>query len=142
MTLASETVRTLIATKLTGLSQSVLMDRDEFDAITESELPATLVDEPGMVEITNIEGTAGGAAYHAASYMLTFAATTSAVAQARFAAALTALMNDYSLGGQVLDIMPLSYGGDENNGKDIAAITLEIRVRFLTPPNNFGTLLT
>lgn len=142
MTLASETVHSLIATKLTGLGQSVLRDRDEFDAINESELPATLVDEPGMVELTNIEGTAGGAAYHAANYMLTFAATSSAVAQASFEAALTALADDYSLGGQVLDITPLSYGGDENNGKDIAAITLEIRVRFLTAPNDFGTLLT
>lgn len=142
MSLAVEDVRGLIVAKLTTLGQSVLRDRDEFDAITEPELPATLVDEPGMVEVTNIEGTAGGAAYHAATFALAFAATTSAVAQTNFNAALTALSNDYSLGGQVLDIMPLNYGGDDNNGKDIAAITLEIRVRFLTPPNDFGTLLT
>lgn len=142
MSLAVEDVRGLIAAKLTTLGQSVLRDRDEFDAITEGELPATLVDEPGMVEVTNIEGTAGGAAYHAASFALTFAATTSAVAQTNFNAALTALMNDYNLGGQVLDITPMNYGGDDNTGKDMAAITLEIRVRFLTPPNDFGTLLT
>lgn len=142
MSLAVEDVRGLLVAKLTTLGQTALRDRDEFDALTEPELPATLVDEPGMVEITNIEGTAGGAAYHAASFALTFAATTSAVAQANFNAALAALMNDYSLGGQVLDITPLNYGGDENGGKDIFAITLEIRVRFLTPPNDFGTLLT
>jgi hypothetical protein len=142
MTLAVEDVRGLIAAKLTSIGQSVKRDRDDFDALTRPELPATLVDEPGMVSVDNIEGTAGGAAYHTAMLALTFAATTSAAAQTNFTAALTALTNDYSLGGKVLDILPVNYGGDENNGKDITAITLEIRVRFLTPPNDFGTLLT
>lgn len=140
--LAVNIVRGLIATKLVGLGQSVFGDRDEFDALTEAELPATLVAEPSMVEIGRLEGTAGGAAYHSANFALTFAGTTEAVAEANFSAAVTAFADDYNLGGQVRQILPVNYGGDENDGKDMSAITLEISVEFCTPPNDFGTLLT
>lgn len=140
--LAVNIVRGLIAAKLTTLGQTVFLQRDQYHALTESELPATLIDKAGVVDITRLEGTAGGAATHLAPIDLTFTATSEAVAEANFNAALTALSDDYSLGGQISEILVLNYGGDENTGKDIFAITLEIRVRFLTPPNDFGTLLT
>lgn len=140
--LAVDTVRGLIVAKMAGLGQSVLQDRDEFDAITDGELPATLVDKNELVEIARLEGTAGGGAYHSTSFMLTFAAVTGAAAQAAFSAAITAFSEDYNLGGQVSEVWPINYGGDDNGGKDSAAITLELGVRFCTPPNDFGTLLT
>lgn len=142
MTLASETVRSLLATKIAGLGYAVKEFRDENDAITESECPAVLIQQAGVIEIDRIEGTAGGAAYHIAPYFLSFAATTRAAATAMLVATVNALANDCSLGGQVREILPVSYGDEEDDGKDIRAIMLEIRVRFLTPPNDFGTLLT
>lgn len=139
--LASEAVRGLLVAKITSLGYAAKEFRDEDDAITEGELPAVLVQQAGPVEITNIEGTAGGSAYHAASYFLSFAAATRAVAAAMLVATNNALCEDYTLGGKVLEVLPASYGDEEMDGKDIAAIMLEIRVRFLTPPNDFGTLI-
>ena len=140
--LAVETVRGLIAAKMTSLGQTVALDRDQFDAITEPELPATLVDKHGLVEITRLEGMAGGAAYHSTSFMLTFAAIDDAEAQSAFSAAITAFSDDYNLGGQVSEVWPMNYGEDENGGEDISAITLELGARFCTPPNDYSTLLT
>lgn len=142
MSLAVEAVRGLLVAKLTALGQTALRDRDEFDALTEPELPATLVDEPGMVEISWPEGRHGGAAMHLVTFSLTFAAATRSAAHANLQSAANALADDFTLGGQVSDLEVLNYGGDENNGKDLSAITLEIRVRFETPPNDFGTLST
>lgn len=140
--LAVNAVRGLISAKLTTLGQTVFLDRDQYDALTESELPATLIDEAGVVEITRLEGTAGGAATHLAPIDLTFTATTESVAEANFNAALTALSDDYDLGGQISEILVVNYGGDQNPGKDMVAITMQIQARFQTPPNDFGTLLT
>lgn len=142
MTLASETVRGLLAAKITSLGYTALEFRDENDAITESECPAVLIQQAGVIELERLEGTAGGAAYHSAPYFLSFAATTRASAAAMMVATVNALADDYSLGGQVMEILPVSYGDEDDDGKDIRAIMLEIRVRFLTPPNDFGTLLT
>lgn len=139
--LASETVRGLLAAKITSLGYTALEFRDENDAITEAELPCVLLQQAGVVELDYLEGTAGGAATHGASYFLSFAAATRAAAAAMMAATVNALANDYNLGGQVLDITPVSYGDEENDGKDVRAIMFEIRVRFQTPPNDFGTLL-
>lgn len=140
--LASETVRALLAAKITSLGYAVKEFRDEDDAITESELPCVLVQQAGTIEIQRLEGTAGGATYHSASYFLSFAATTRPVAAAMMVATVNALADDYNLGGQVMEIQPVSYGDEDNDGKDLDAIMLEIRVLFATPPNDFGTLLT
>ncbi len=142
MTLASETVRGLLAAKITSLGYPAKEFRDEDDAITESESPCVLIRQAGTIEIQRLEGTAGGATYHSAPYFLSFAATTRAAAAAMMAATVAALANDYNLGGQVMEIQPVSYGDEDNDGKDLAAIMLEIRVLFATAPNDFGTLLT
>lgn len=142
MTLASETVRGLLAAKITTLGYAAKEFRDEDEAITEAELPCVLIQQAGVIELERLEGTAGGAAYHSAPYFLSFAATTRPAAAAMMVATVNALANDYSLGGQVMEIVPVSYGDEEPDAKDIRAIMLEIRVRFLTPPNDFGTLLT
>lgn len=142
MTLASETVRGLLAAKITSLGYAIKEFRDEDDAITESELPCVLVQQAGVIDIQRLEGTVGGASYHSAPYFLSFAATTRAAAAAMMAATVNALADDYNLGGQVQEIQPVSYGDEENDGKDFAAIMLEIRILFCTPPNDFGTLLT
>lgn len=140
--LASETVRGLLAGKIATLGYAVKEFRDEDDAITESELPCVLVQQAGVIEIQRLEGTAGGATYHSAPYFLSFAAITRDDAAGMMAATVNALANDYNLGGQIMEIQPVSYGDEDNDGKDLASIMLEIRVLFATPPNDFGTLLT
>lgn len=140
--LASETVRGLLAAKITGLSYAVKEFRDENDAITEAELPCVLLQQAGQVELDYLEGTAGGCAVHSAPYFLSFAATTRHAAVTMLRATVNALADDYNLGGQVLEILPQSYGDEEPDGRDIRAIMLEIRVRFCTPQNDFGSLLT
>lgn len=140
--LASETVRGLLAAKITGLGYVPKEFRDEDDAITEAELPCVLIQQAGQVEIEYMEGTAGGVALHGAPYLLSFAATTRDAAATMLRTTVNALADDYSLGGQVLEITPVSYGDEEPDGRDIRAIMLEIRVRFCTAQNDFGTLLT
>ena len=140
--LASETVRGLLAAKITSLGYAVKEFRDEDDAITESELPCVLVQQAGVIEIERLEGMAGGAAYHSAPYFLSFAAITRDAAAAMLAATVNALADDYNLSGQVMEIQPVSYGDEDNDGKDMSAIMLELRILFATPPNDFGTLLT
>ena len=141
MTLAAETVRGLLADKITALSYATKEFRDEDDAITESELPCVLLQQAGTIEISNIEGTLGGTATHNAPYFLSFAASTRDAAAAMLAATVNALADDPTLGGQVMDIRPVSYGDEDNDGKDFSAIMLEIVVTFCTPPNDFGTLI-
>lgn len=142
MTLASETVRGLLAAKITSLSYPVQEFRDEDDATTRDELPFVLVQQAGTIEIQRLEGMAGGATYHSAPYFLSFAAETRDDAAAMMAATVNALAEDYNLGGQVMEIQPVSYGDEDNDGKDLTAIMLEIRVLFATAPNDFTTLLT
>jgi hypothetical protein len=140
--LASDTVRGLLVAKITVLGYAAKEFRDENDAITEAELPAVLVQQAGQIDIQYTEGTAGGAAYHNAPFLLSFAATTRDAAATMLAATVNALADDPTLGGQVWDITPISYGDEEEDGRDIKAIMLEIRVRFLTAPNDIGNLLT
>jgi hypothetical protein len=140
--LASETVRALLSAKIASIGYSPKEFRDEDDAITESELPAVLIQQAGVIEIDRYEGTLGGAVYHSAPYFLSFAAITRDAAAAMLANTVAALADDYNLGGQVQEILPVSYGDEENDGKDLTAIMLEIRVRFCTAPNDFSTLLT
>lgn len=140
--LATETVRALLVAKMMSLGMAAKEFRDEDDAATADELPFVLVQQAGAVDIDYIEGTVGGMALHACSYFLSFAAISRESAVAMLTTAVNALANDYTLGDQVLEIVPVSYGDEDNDGKDIRAIMLEIRVRFCTSPNDFGTLLT
>lgn len=140
--LASETVRGLLVAKIQSLSLSALEFRDENEAITESDIPCVMVQQAGVITIDRFEGTAGGAVYHMAPYILSFAAPTRAVAATMFAATVNALAVDYNLGGQVTEILPVSYGDEETDGNDIKCIMLEIAVRFCTAPDDFGALLT
>lgn len=142
MTLALETVRGLLATKITSLGYAPKEFRDENDAITEAELPCVLLQQSGPVEIEYLDGTAGGDMIHNAPFLMSFAATTRDAAAVMLRTTVNALANDYNLGGQVLEIVPLSYGDEEPDGRDIRAIMLEIRVRFVTAANNIATLLT
>lgn len=142
MTLASETVRGLLAAKITSLGYTALEFRDEDDAIATSELPCVLIQQAGTIEIQRLEGTSGGATYHSAPYFLSFAAAARPAAAAMMAAAVAALADDYNLSGQVMEIQPVSYGDEDNDGRDLTAIMLEIRVLFATPANDFTTLLT
>lgn len=142
MTLASETVRGLLAAKITSLTYAVKEFRDENDAITEADLPCVLLQQSGPVEVDYLDGVATGLAIHSGPYLMTFAATTRETALAMLTATVNALAVDYNLGGQVLEITPLSYGDEEPDGRDIRAVMLEIRIRFETPSTDFGTLLT
>jgi len=141
MTLASEEVRALLAAKVTSLGYVPKEFRDEDDAITESDLPCVLIQQAGVIQLERIEGTAGGAAYHSAPFFMSFAATTRPDAALMMVNTVRALGEDYTLGGKVMEILPASYGDEEDDGKDMASIMLEIRVMFATPPNEFGTLL-
>lgn len=142
MTLASETVRALLAAKITALGYTALEFRDQDDATTPDELPFVLIQQAGTIEILRLEGMAGGATYHSAPYFLTFAAETREDAAAMMAATVAELADDYNLGGQVMEIQPVSYGDEDNDGKDLTAIMLEVRIVFATAPNDFTTLLT
>lgn len=142
MTLASETVRGLLAAKITGLGYTAKQFRDEDDAITSDELPCVLLQQSGPVEIEYLDGTAGGDMIHNAPFLMSFAATTRDAAAVMLRTTVNALANDYNLGGQVLEILPLSYGDEEPDGRDLSAIMLEVRVRFMTAANDIATLLT
>ena len=140
--LASETVRGLLAAKITALGHTALEFRDQDDATTRDELPFVLVQQAGAIDIERLEGTSGGACYHSAPYFLSFAAATRPAAATMMAATVASLADDYNLGGQVMEIQPVSYGDEDDDGKDFTAIMLEIRVLFATPANDFTTLLT
>jgi hypothetical protein len=134
-------VRALLVAKMQSLGMTALEYRDEDDAISEGDLPCVLIQQVGVVNIERIEGTAGGAAYHVASFFLSFTAKTLDEADAMMVDGNNALADDFTLGGKVQEILPVSYGEEETDGRDFAAIVLEIQVRFCTAPNDFGTLL-
>ena len=139
--LASETVRGLLAAKITNLGYAVKEFRDEEDAITEAELPCVLLQQSGPVQIEYLEGTVGGVAVHNAPFLMSFCATTRDAAAAMLRATANALADDYNLGGQIAEILPLSYGDEEPDGRDISAIMFEVGTRFYTDPADIGTLM-
>lgn len=142
MTLASETVRGLLAAKIAGLGYTVLEFRDENDAVPEGQGEFVLLQQSGPVEIQYLEGTAGGVAVHNAPFLMSFCAATRDAAAAMLRATANALAADYNLGGQIAEILPLSYGDEEPDGRDIRAIMLEVAARFYTDPADIGTLAT
>lgn len=142
MTLASETVRGLLAAKITGLGYTVLEFRDDNDAVPEDQGKFVLLQQSGPVEIQYLEGTVGGVAVHNAPFLMTFCAATRDEAAAMLRATANALAADYNLGGQIAEILPLSYGDEEPDGRDIRAIMLEVAARFYTDPADIGTLVT
>ena len=142
MTLASETVRDLLAAKIESLGYAVKQFRDDDDAITAEELPCVLLQQSGLVVIQYLEGMAGGIAQHNAPFLMSFVATTRDAAAAMLRATANALAADYNLGGQIGEILPLSYGDEEADGRDYRAILFEIAARFYTDPADIGTLVT
>ena len=134
-------VRAALVAKLQSLGMTALEYRDEDEAIGEGDLPCVLVQQAGPVEIQRLEGTAGGACYHAGSFFLSFAAKQRDDAEAMLVTAANALATDYNLGGQVMEIQPVSYGDEEDDGRDFAAIVFEVRVLWATAPDDWGTLL-
>jgi hypothetical protein len=135
-------VRAALLAKMQALGFIALEYRDEDDAISESDLPCVLIQQAGTVEIGRLEGTAGGASYHTGSFLLSFAAKTHDEAEAMMVSAANALATDYNLGGKVLEIQPVNYADEEDDGRDFSAIVLEIRVLWATAPDDWGTLLT
>jgi len=135
-------VRAALVAKLESLGMRALEYRDEDDAIDEkNDLPCALIQQAGTIEIMRYEGTAGGAVYHSGSFFLSFAAATSAEAEAMLVSAANAFGTDYNLTGKVMEIQPVSYGDEEDEGRDFAAIVLEIRVVWATAPDDWATLL-
>lgn len=134
-------VRALLVAKMQSLGMTALEYRDEDDAIGEGDLPCVLIQQAGPIEITRLEGTAGGACYHAGSFFLSFAAETRDDAEPMLVAAANALATDYNLGGQVMEIQPVSYGDEDDEGRELAAIVFEIRVLWATAPDDWATLL-
>lgn len=135
-------VRALLKAKMESLGFNALEYRDEDDAIGEADLPCVLIQQAGTIEISRLEGTAGGACYHAGSFFLSFAAEQRDDAEAMMVRAANALATDYNLGGQIMEIQPASYGDEEDEGRDFAAIVFEIRVLWATAPDDWGNLLT
>jgi hypothetical protein len=134
-------VRAALVAKMESLGFTALEYRDEDDAINDASLPCVLIQQAGTIEIQRLEGTAGGAAYHAGSFFLSFAASERDDAEDMLVAAANALATDYNLGGQVMEIQPVSYGDEDDEGRDFAAIVLEIRVLWATAPDDWATLL-
>jgi hypothetical protein len=139
--LAGAQVRDLLVSKVESLGYNALVYRDENDAITDADVPVVLIQQAGMVNITTIEGTLGGTITHDGSFFLSFAAATRGEAETMLAATSSALLVDYSLGGQVQEIVLTSYGDEDNEGKDFAALVLEISVKFCTSYDDFTTLI-
>lgn len=138
---AREAVRALLAGKIDDLGYTALEYRDEDDAITEAALPCVLIQQAGPIEVTMREGHSGGTFEHSAAFFLSFAAQTRADAEAMLVATAGALATDYNLGGQVQEVVPVSWGDEDDEGRDIAAIVLEIRITFCTSHDDWGTLI-
>lgn len=137
---ARAAVRAALAAKITSLGYTPLEYRDEDDAITEGDLPCVLIQQAGPIDITQ-EDHAGGQVYHEGSFILSFAALTTADAEAMLTATVAALANDYTLGGKVQNIVPASWGDEETDGKDFASIMFEVRITFCTAFNDWSTLI-
>lgn len=139
-------VRALLNAKIAGLGFLVKEFRDENDAISVDDTPCVLIRE-GDVEILQIEGTAGGTATHRAPFFITFAAREAGGKSGRenaydmLATTVNAMSADYSLGGQVQEVLPLRYGGEDEMANDAAAVMLEIRIDFCTSNADWNTLI-
>ena len=139
--LAGAEVKAALQSKMQDLGYSALVYRDENDAITEAEVPAVLIQQAGQVQVGTIEGTAGGTVTHLGSFFLSFAATAQDEAETMLATATAALLEDYTLGGKVQEVVPVSYGEEAQDGKDIAALVLELNITFCTAWNDWATLI-
>lgn len=138
---ARNEVRAALAAKLTALGMTALEYRDEDDAIVVANLPCVLVQQAGPVEITYAEYMQGGTATHTGSFLLSFAAATGTAAEAMFVTGANGLAQDSTLGGKVQEITPLSYGDEDDEGRDFAVTLLEVQIKFCTDPFDFGTLI-
>lgn len=134
-------VRALLKAKMETLGFTALEYRDEDDAVQPGDLPCVLIQQAGPIEIIRIEYMAGGTATHSGSFFLSFAAPTLDEAEPMMVTGVNALSADATLGGKVQDIQPQSYGDEEDEGRDFAAIVLEVRIQFCTDPYDFGTLI-
>jgi len=139
--LAGAEVKAALQAKMQSLGYSALVYRDEDDAITEAEVPAVLIQQAGQVQVNRLEGTAGGTITHLGSFFLSFAATARGEAETMLATAVASLLEDYTLGGKVQEVVPVSYGDEEQDGKDIAALVLELNITFCTAWNDWATLI-
>ena len=138
---ARAAVRALLKAKMEDLGYTALEYRDEDVAVSEGDLPFVLIQQAGSVEVSQREGTTGGTLEHTASFFLSFADADRDDAEAMLTAAADALLTDYSLGGQVQEVVPVSYGDEEDEGRDYAAIVLEIRITFCTAHNDWSALI-
>lgn len=144
---AIETVRALLVAKMQSLGFSILQFRDENDAISIDEMPCAAIEE-GDTEIIELEGRAGGTMLHRATFFMTFAAVATTGASARTNAyamlglAANALLVDYNLGGNVVEVKLVKYGGEEQMANDAAAILLETAIDFCTSTSDWNTLVT
>ena len=134
-------VRALLVGKMESLGFTAMEYRDEDDAVNPGDLPFVLIQQVGSVEITRAEYMAGGSSTHRATFMLSFAATTLDDAEEMMVEGANALAADSTLGGKVQDIQPQSYGDEEDEGRDYAAVVLEVQIQFCTSPYDFSTLL-
>jgi len=137
---ARAAVRALLKAKVEDLGYTALEYRDD-DAVTDDELPFVLIQQAGSIEVGRREGTTGGTLEHVGSFFLSFAAADRDTAEAMLTATADALLTDYSLGGEVQEVVPVSYADEENEGRDYAAIVLEIRITFCTAHNDWSTLI-
>lgn len=147
MTAAIFIVRGLLVSALEGLGLTALEHRNASDALQLEEMDAVLVTE-GETGIDEIEGRAGGTVIHRTRFFLEFAARATPTATARemafeqFTTGIGGLMADFTLGGNVMELIPVSYGGEEDDGKDYAVVSLDLDVTYCTSTTDWGTLLT
>lgn len=137
---ARAAVNAALKAKMEGLGYTVLEQRDEEDAITESELPAVLIQQAGTIEVSQRDG-AERTLEHQGAWFLSFAAKTQAEAETMFSAGAAALSTDFVLGGSVQEIVPVSWGDEDNDGRDLTAILLEIQITFCTSTDDWNTLI-
>jgi hypothetical protein len=134
-------VRALLSDKMKSLGMTPFEYRDEDDAIGSGDLPCVLIQQAGSVDVSKREGTTGGTLEHTGSFFLSFAAEKLDAAESMMTSAADALLTDYSLGGQVQEVVPVAYGDEEDEGRDYAAIVLEVRITFCTAHNDWSTLI-
>jgi hypothetical protein len=138
---ARAAVRALLKAKVEGLGYTVFEYRDEDDAVTDEELPFVLIQQAGAIEVSRREDVKGGTLEHIGSFFLSSAARTRDAADAMMTAIADALLDDYSLGGRVQEVVAVSYGDEEDEGRDYAAVVLEVRITFCTAHDDFSTLI-
>ena len=134
-------VRALLAAKITSLGYTALEYRDEDDAVLSGDLPFVLIQQAGSIDITRAEYMMGGTETHEGSFFVTFAANGRDEAEAMMVSAMAAFAADPTLGGKIQDIRPDSYGDEDTDTRDYAAIMVEMRVQFCTAPADWSTLL-